>query len=154
MKDNVRPVPVGCHTVTPYLTVSDAARALEFYQRAFGAEELLRLHTKNGRIVHAEMSLGDSRLMLAEESSSGDTRSPNALNGSTASVFLYVEDVDSAFARATDAGARADMPPQDMYWGDRFCKLTDPFGHKWMMSSHVEDVPQEEIARRASTQVV
>jgi PhnB protein len=153
MKGNVRPVPLGYHTVTPYLTVPDAAAALDFYERAFGAKEHLRLQTKNGRIVHAEMGLGDSRLMFAEESALSSTRSPNALNGSTASVFLYVEDVDEAFARATKAGATPDLPPQNMYWGDRFCKLTDPFGHKWMLSSHIEDVPPEEVARQASAQV-
>jgi len=154
MKGNLKPVPAGYHTVTPYLTVSNAVEALEFYNRAFGAKEHLRLQTRNGRIVHAEMGLGDSRLMLAEESALSSTSSPNALNGSTVSVFLYVEDVDSAFARATKAGAKTDMSPQDMYWGDRFCKLTDPFGHKWMLSSHVEDVSQEEVVTRASAQVI
>jgi len=147
--NRVRPVPDGYHTATAYLTIAGAEGAIDFYTRAFGAKEMFRLPGPNGKIIHAEMKIGDSHLMLADESLSGETRSPQTLNGATASVFLYVEDVDAVFAKAIKAGAKESMPLQNMFWGDRFGKLTDPFGHKWMLASHIEDVPPEEVARKA-----
>ena len=150
MKANVKPVREGYHTAAPYLTVSDATSALNFYTRAFGAKELFRLPAPAGKIVHAEMSIGDSHLMLADESASGQTRSPRTLGGTTASVFLYVENVDAIVEQAIRAGAKQDMAPQDMFWGDRFAKVTDPFGHNWMLASHIEDVTTEEMAKRAA----
>jgi len=149
MTTRVKAVPDGYHTATAYLTISGAEAALDFYTRAFGAKEILRMPGPNGKIMHAEMMIGDSHLMLADESLSGETRSPKTLNGASASVFLYVQDVDSVFAQAIKAGARENVPVQNMFWGDRFGKLTDPFGHKWMLASHIEDVTPEEMARRA-----
>jgi len=150
MKANVKPVPDGYHTAAPYLTVADASAALDFYKRAFGAKELFRLPGPGGKLVHSEMMIGDSHVMVADESGLALTRSPQSLNGTTASVFLYIEDVDSVFQQAVRAGAKEDMAPQDMFWGDRFARLTDPFGHHWMLASHIEDVSPEEMARRAA----
>jgi PhnB protein len=150
MKANVKPVPDGYHTAAPYLTVADANAALDFYKRAFGAKELFRLPGPGGKLVHSEMMIGDSHVMVADESGLALTRSPQSLNGTTASVFLYIEDVDSVFQQAVRAGAKEDMAPQDMFWGDRFARLTDPFGHHWMLASHIEDVSPEEMARRAA----
>ena len=152
MKPNVKPVPEGYHTAAPYLTVSNATAALDFYKRAFGAKELFRLPGPGGKLVHSEMMIGDSHVMLADESASGLTRSPGSLNGTTASVFLYVDDIDSVFQQAVRAGAKDNMAPQDMFWGDRFARLTDPFGHHWMLASHIEDVTPEEMAKRAAKQ--
>ena len=151
---SARPLPEGFHTLTPTLIVSGAAAAIEFYTRAFGAVELFRMSSPDGQQVwHAEIQIGDSRLMLSDEMPEMcDIRSPQALGGSPVGIHLYVEDVDAAVSRAVDAGATVTMPPMDMFWGDRFGTVTDPFGHRWSIATHVEDVSEEEIARRAATQ--
>lgn len=146
----VKPVPDGYHTVTPYLAVRGAARALEFYAKAFGAEELYRMPGPGGSIMHAEIRIGDSPVMLGEESVERGAPSPQALNGSPVSLLLYVPDVDASFARATGAGCTAEMPPTDMFWGDRYGTVRDPFGHRWGIATHKEDVPPEEMAKRAA----
>lgn len=138
---NVRPVPEGYHTVTPYLALKDAHRALEFYKQAFGAKERLRMPMPDGRISHAEIQIGDSIVMLSEAMQEPVTPS---------SMYLYVPDADAVFARAVAAGAEASMPLQDMFWGDRFGRVTDPFGVRWGIATHTEDVSAEEIGRRAA----
>jgi PhnB protein len=147
-----KPIRDGFHTATPYLTVKGAARALEFYKRAFGAHETDRMTNPDGTsVMHAELRIGDSMLMLCDEfPQPGAGRSPESLGGTTSAVFLYVPDVDAAFKRAIDAGAKAVMPPTDMFWGDRFAKLTDPFGHQWAMATHKEDLSREEIQKRGA----
>ena len=144
-----KPVPDGYHTVTPYLTVESAADAIEFYKRAFGAEETVRMNAPDGSIGHAELQIGDSKLMLSDPFPQSTVRPPTERGGPTASVFLYVEDVDAAFTRAVDAGAKVEMELEDMFWGDRFGTVSDPFGHVWSMASHVEDLSPEEIEERA-----
>jgi PhnB protein len=146
-----KPIPEGHHTVTPYLTLKGAAKAIDFYKRAFGAHEEGRMDTPDGKsVVHAEIRIGDSMVMLSDEIPGMGPRSPEALGGTTASIFLYVPDVDAAFKRAVDAGAKAVMPPTDMFWGDRFGKLADPFGHQWAMATHKEDLSDEEIRKRGA----
>src|SRR6266851_2739115 len=127
----VQSIPKGYHSVTPYLVVQDAAQAIDFYRRAFGVKEIMRMDGPNGTIVHAELKIGDSIIMLSDEMPGGRTRSPQSLGGSTAGIFLYVENMDSVFNQAVSAGAEADTQPADMFWGDRYGKLTDPFGHSW-----------------------
>lgn len=148
MKNKVKPVPDGYTTVTPYLTIRGAAKAIDFYKQAFGAKELFRMPGPDGKIAHAEILVGDSHIMLADESASVETKAPQTLNGSTAGLFLYLPDVDASFKQAIKAGAKETMPLQNMFWGDRFGKLTDPFGHKWMLASHIEDVSPEEMEER------
>lgn len=148
MKNKVKPVPDGYTTATPYLTIRGASEAIDFYKRAFGAKELFRMPGPEGKIVHAEILIGNSHVMLSDESSATETKAPQTLNGTTQGIFLYVEDVDSWFKQAVKTGAKESMPLQDMFWGDRFGKLTDPFGHKWMLASHIEDVSPEEMENR------
>jgi PhnB protein len=148
MKSKVKPVPEGYHTVTAYLTIDGAAAAIDFYRRAFGAKEICRMPSPDGKIMHAEITIGDSHIMLADESSVSETKSPQTLKGTTAGIFLYVEDVDAAFKQAVKAGAKETMPLQNMFWGDRFGRLTDPFGHRWMLASRVEEVSPAEIQER------
>jgi PhnB protein len=148
MKSKVKPVPEGYHTVTTYLTIDGAAAAIDFYRRAFGAKEICRMPSPDGKIMHAEITIGDSHIMLADESSVSETKSPQTLKGTTAGIFLYVEDVDAAFKQAVKAGAKETMPLQNMFWGDRFGRLTDPFGHRWMLASRVEEVSPAEIQER------
>jgi PhnB protein len=144
-----KPVPEGYHTLTTYLAVDDAARAIEYYKRAFGAKELARMDAPGGTIGHAELQIGDSHLMLADAFPQSSTRPPKELGGTSASVFLYVEDVDAVFKQAVEAGASVTMEVADQFWGDRFGTLTDPFGHVWSVATHIEDVPPEEMAERA-----
>ena len=144
----VQPIPSGYHSVTPYLVVNNAARAIEFYQRAFGAKEMMRMDGPPGKIVHAELKIGDSMIMLSDEMPGGGLRSPQSLGGTTTGVFLYVENVDNVFHQATAAGAKVEMPVSDQFWGDRYGKITDPFGHSWSLATHVEDVPREEMKKR------
>ena len=153
MKNKVKPVPDAYTTATTYLTVRGGAKAIDFYKQAFGAKELFRMPGPDGKIMHAEILIGNSHIMLADESDSAETKSPQTLNGSTGGIFLYLEDVDSSFQQAVKAGAKQTMPLQNMYWGDRFGKLTDPFGHKWMLASHVEDISPEEIEERMAAAV-
>jgi PhnB protein len=149
MTKQVKPVPEGYHSVTPYLVVHDAARALDFYQRVFGAKEVMRMNNPQGRVGHAEIKIGDSLIMLAEETPNSGVRSPQSLNGSTVSIFVYFEDVDSVFNKALAAGAKEVQRLADMFWGDRYGRLTDPFGHSWSLATHIEDVTPEEMGRRA-----
>ncbi len=149
----VKPIPEGYHTVTPYLTVNDAAGAIDFYRRAFGAQETVRMAGPPGKIGHAELKIGDSMIMLADEMPGSGCRAPQSLGGSCVNIFLYVDDVDSVFKQAVNAGAKADMPPADMFWGDRFGRLTDPFGHSWSLATHKEDVAPEEMRQRAQVEM-
>jgi PhnB protein len=144
-----KPVPEGYHTVTPYLAVDDAAKAIEYYKRAFGAKERVRMDAPNGKIGHAELEVGDSLVMLSDPFPQASTKPPKELGGTSGSVFMYVEDVDSVVQDAIDAGATVKMPIEDMFWGDRFGTVEDPFGHLWSIATHVEDVPPEEMAERA-----
>ena len=148
MAQQVKPIPEGYHTVTPYLTVNDGAGAIEFYRRAFGAKERSRMEGPQGKIAHAEIKIGDSLIMLAEEMPGSGCRSPRSLGGSTVNIFLYVTDVDSTFDQAVKAGAKVDTPVADMFWGDRYGKLTDPYGHSWSLATHKEDVSPAEVQKR------
>ncbi|HTT62742.1 MAG TPA: VOC family protein [Bryobacteraceae bacterium] len=153
MPREVKPIPEGYHTVTPYLTVNDATRAIDFYKRAFGAQETVRMQGPPGKIGHAELKIGDSIVMLADEMPGSGSRSPQSLGGSTVNIFLYVKDVDAAFRQAINAGAKAETQPADMFWGDRYGKLSDPFGHSWSLATHKEDVAPDELQRRAKAAV-
>lgn len=148
MPAKVKPVPEGYHTVTPYLTLNDAAGAIDFYKRAFGATENMRMNGPGGKIGHAELRVGDSVIMLSDEMPGQSSKSPKSLGGTTAGIFLYVEDVDALYNRAVSAGAKGSMPPADMFWGDRFGTVTDPYGHVWSMATHKEDVAPEEMEKR------
>lgn len=145
----VRPIPEGYHTATPYLIIGGAAEAIEFYQGVFGAAELFRMPGPDGRIAHAEIKIGDSVIMLADEVLDMGYRSPRSLGGSSVSLLLYVEDVDTVFRHALRAGALALRPVTNQFYGDRSGTLEDPFGHVWTIATHVEDVSPEEIHRRA-----
>ena len=144
----VKPIPEGYHTATPYLIIKNAARAIDFYKKAFGATEHMRMADPSGRVMHAEIQIGDSRIMIADEFPEMGARSPESLGGSPVSIFLYVEDVDDVFRRAVAAGAKPTLTPQQMFWGDRYAKISDPFGHHWQIATRVEDVPPEEMERR------
>jgi PhnB protein len=150
MTTKVKPIPDGYHTVTPYLIVSDASKALEFYKQAFGATETTRMDGPGGKVMHAEIRIGDSAIMLADECPQMGARSPQQLGGSPVSLHLYVEDADSITNRATAAGATVIRPIQDQFYGDRSAMVTDPFGHTWNISTHKEDVSLEEIKKRAA----
>ena len=143
-----RPIPEGYHTVTPYLAVDDAAEAIEYYKRAFGAKERLRMPTPDGKIGHAELEFGDSLVMLADPFPQSTVRPPGEIGGTSASVFMYVEDVDAVVKRAVDAGATVTMEVADQFWGDRFGTVSDPFGHVWSIATHREDVSVDEAKRR------
>lgn len=149
----VRPIPEGYHTVTPYLCVKGAARALEFYEKAFGARELMRISQPDGRIGHAEIQIGDSRIMLADEFPEYGRRSPESIGGSPVGIHLFVEDVDALARQATAAGAKVLRPVADQFYGDRLGMFADPFGHIWSIATHKEDVSPEEIRRRASAHI-
>ena len=149
MPAKVKPIPEGYRTITPYLVVNDGAAAMEFYRRAFGAKEVMRMEAPGGKIAHAELKIGDSILMLADEMPGMENRSPRSLGGTTAGIMLYVEDVDSVFKQAVSAGAKVDQPIADMFWGDRYGKLSDPFGHSWSLATHKEDVAPADMERRA-----
>ena len=146
----VAPVPKGYRTVTPYLVFRDAAKAIEFYKKAFGAKELLRMPGPDGRIAHGELQIGDSRIMVGDENPQQGASAPQSIGGTCVHIFLYLNDVDKTFAQASAAGATVEMPPMDMFWGDRYCKLLDPFGHKWNMATHKEDLSPKEMARRGA----
>jgi PhnB protein len=144
----VKPIPDGYYTATPYLVMKNAASALEFYKKAFGAEELMRFPMPGGRIAHAEIKIGNSPIMLADESPEMGYRGPESLGGSSVSLMLYVEDVDRSFAKAVAAGAKVTKPLKDEFYGDRAGTVTDPFGHVWTIATHKEDVSMEEMQRR------
>jgi PhnB protein len=145
-----KPIPDGYRTATPYLIVKGAAEAIEFYKRAFGATELLRMADPKGRVGHAEIRIGDSVIMLADEHPEIGHRGPRSLGGSSVSILLYLPDVDAVFERAIKAGARTARPVENQFYGDRSGTLEDPFGHVWTIATHVEDVPREELKRRAA----
>jgi uncharacterized glyoxalase superfamily protein PhnB len=143
-----KPIPDGYHTVTPALTVKNGGEAIEFYKRALGARELMRFPGPDGKLMHAEIEIGNSKIMLGEEMPEQGCRAPGSVGAVSSSLYLYVEDVDKAFRRATEAGAKALMPPTDMFWGDRFGQVEDPSGHRWGLATHKEDPSPEEMARR------
>jgi PhnB protein len=147
----VKPIPEGYTSITPYLAVDDAAQAIAYYEKAFGARERGRMEAPDGKIAHAELEIGDSLVMLSDALPDFSTRSPKELGGSSASILLYVEDVDAVVKQAVDAGATVAMEVADQFWGDRFGTVIDPFHHVWSIATHVEDVPPEEMAERAKT---
>jgi PhnB protein len=149
MTASVKPVPEGFHTATPTLIVRNAAEAIEFYKSVFDAEERMRMPSPDGKIMHAELKIGDSIIFLSDEFPNMGGKSPQTLGGHSGGVYLYVPDVDDVFQRALDAGAKTAMPVSDMVWGDRYGTLIDPFGHSWGVSTHVEDVSEEEMGKRA-----
>jgi PhnB protein len=144
----VKPIPEGYHSVTPYLVVHGAADAIDFYKQAFGAEEKFRMPMGENRIGHAELQIGDSVIMLADEWPDMGHLGPKARGGTTVSLMVYVPDVDSAFRKAIDAGATEKQPVKDQFYGDRSGTLEDPFGHMWTIGTHVEDVPEAELEAR------
>jgi PhnB protein len=146
---NVRPIPEGYHSITPYLAVDGAAAAIEFYKKAFGATEVMRMPAPGGKVGHAEIRIGDSRVMLADEYPDMGFRSPKAYGGSPLGLHLYVEDVDAVARQAVAAGAREVKPVKDQFYGDRTGSFEDPFGHVWHIATHKEDVPEDELKRRA-----
>ena len=148
-KKEVKPIPDGMHTVTPNLVCAGGADAMEFYKRAFNAVELGRLSTPQGKLLHGAIRIGDSTVMLVDEFPDWGALGPKSLKGSSVTIHLYVEDVDAFVAHATAAGAKVTMPLQDMFWGDRYCKLEDPFGHQWSVATHVRDVSRDEMQQAA-----
>ena len=144
-----KPIPDGYHSVTPYLIINGATAALDYYTRAFGAVELFRMPAPEGKIGHAEIKIGDSPIMLADEAPEMGYKSPQTLGGSPVSIMIYVEDVDTVFSRAIAAGGKEQRPVKDQFYGDRSGTLEDPFGHIWHVATHTEDVSPEEMERRA-----
>jgi uncharacterized glyoxalase superfamily protein PhnB len=144
---SVQAIPKGYHTITPFMTVRDAARAIEFYKQAFGAKERGVMKGPEGKVMHAELVIGDSIIMLADEFPEFGSLSPQSTGGSGTGLHIYIEDVDSAFDRAVKAGATVEMPVADMFWGDRYGKLRDPFGHKWSIGTHKADLSMEEMKK-------
>ena len=150
MSSTVKPIPDGYHSVTPYLIIKNAAAAIDFYKKAFGATELLRMGQPDGKVGHAEIKIGDSPIMLADEFPEIGYKSPTTLGGSPVSLMIYVEDVDAVFSRAVAEGAEAQRPLENKFYGDRTGSLIDPFGHLWHVATHIEDVPEEEMHKRAA----
>lgn len=144
---DVKPIPEGMHTVTPHLVCAGAADAIEFYKKAFDAVEGGRLPAPDGKLAHAMIRINGSPVMLVDEFPEWGSVGPKSLKGSPVTIHLYVEDVDAFVARAVDAGAKITLPLEDMFWGDRYCKLEDPFGHHWSVATHVRDVSREEMQR-------
>lgn len=149
---NTKPIPEGMHSVTPHLVCAGAADAIEFYKKAFGAVEEARLPGPQGKIMHAMIRIGDSAVMLVDEMPEWGALGPKALKGSPVTIHLYVEDVDAFVARAVKAGAKVTMPVADMFWGDRYGKIEDPFGHHWSVATHVRDVSMEEAQQAMQQQ--
>lgn len=141
--------PIGYQSVTPYLVIRGAAKAIDFYKNIFGARERMRMEAPGGKIGHAELAIGDAVIMLSDEWPEMDCHGPEALGGSPVSLLVYVDDVDAIAERAVAAGATLKQPPKDEFWGDRMGTVTDPFGHVWLIATHVEDVPEDELRRRA-----
>jgi PhnB protein len=144
---SVKPIPEGYHTLTPFLTVRNAVRAIEFYKQAFGAQERGVAKGPDGKVMHAELKIGDSVIMLSDEFPEFGTLSPQSVGGSPMGLHIYTENVDAAFDRAVKAGAQVEMPVMDQFWGDRYGKLKDPFGHKWSIATHVKDMSADEMKR-------
>lgn len=150
MASNVKPVPEGYHNVTPYLIVNGAARALDFYKRVFGATERMRMAGPDGKVGHAEVGIGDSVIMLADEHPEMGARAPGAFGGAAVSIMLYVDDVDATVKTAVAQGAKVVRAIEDKFYGDRTGTIEDPFGHHWHVGTHKEDVPPDEMQRRAA----
>jgi PhnB protein len=148
MPASVKPIPEGFHTITPSLVVRDAAKAIDFYKKALGAEELVRMPSPDGKIVHAELKIGDSIIFLSDEMPESPAKSPQTLGGVTGVLNLYVQDVDKSFQRAVDAGAKVAMPLADQFWGDRYGSLADPFGYVWGLGTHKEDLNPQQMQER------
>jgi PhnB protein len=144
---SVKPIPDGYHTLTPYLTVRDAMSAIEFYKQAFGAKERGVMKGPDGKVMHAELMIGDSIIMLGDEMPEYGALSPQSSGGAGMGLHIYIDGVDAAFDRAVKAGARIDMPVSDQFWGDRYGKLTDPFGHKWSIATHTKDLSVDEMKK-------
>jgi PhnB protein len=144
-----QPIPEGHHTITPHLVIRDAAQAIEFYKKAFRAREINRMAMPNGKIMHAELQIGDSMLYLADEFPEAGARAPQSLGGTPVVLNVYIEDVDKLWKEAVAAGATVKMPLEDQFWGDRYGQLVDPFGHAWGLATHKEDVAPDEMERRA-----
>jgi len=152
MSSRTKPIPTGFHTLTPHLVVKGATKAIEFYKRAFGAEEIGRMPSPDGKsIMHADLKIGDSHVFLVDECPEMGCQGPAGSSGTPVTIHMYVEDVDAAFGQALAAGARVKMPLSDMFWGDRYGVLTDPFGHAWSIATHREDLSLEEIRKRAQS---
>jgi PhnB protein len=149
MTPPIKPVPDGYHTATPTLTVDNGVRALDFYVKAFSAKKRSGVSSFEGKILHAEFQIGDSVFMLSDEFPGMGNKSPKSLGGSSGSVWLYVPDVDAVYRTAIAAGATSVSPPTDMFWGDRFASVRDPYGHMWSIATHREDVPPAEMERRS-----
>jgi PhnB protein len=145
----VKPIPDGMHTVTPHLVCAGAAEAIEFYKKAFNAVEITRIPGQQGKLIHAHVRIGDSSVMLVDEFPEWNTFGPKVLKGSSVTIHLYVEDADAFIKRAVEAGAKVIMPIADMFWGDRYGVLEDPFGHRWSVATHVRDVSPEELLKGA-----
>jgi len=150
MKSKVTPILAGYEAPTPYLVVRGAAKAIDFYKKAFGAKEVMRMPGPDGKIGHADLSIGGGHIMLADESPEMGHKAPETVGGSSVSIVLYVENVDEVVRRATGAGAKLDRPVEDQFYGDRAGSVTDPFGHIWHVMTHIEDVSPEEMGRRAA----
>ena len=144
---SVKPIPDGYHTLTPFLTVRDAIRAIEFYKQAFGAQERGVMKGPDGKVMHAELKIGDSIIMLSDEFPEFGALSPQSSGGAGMGLHIYVDGVDAAFDRAVKAGAQVEMPLAEQFWGDRYGKLKDPFGHKWSIATHTKDLSMEEMKR-------
>jgi len=147
---DVKPIPDGYPRVSPHLSVAGAANAIDFYKEVLGASERMRMGMPDGAIAHAEIQIGDSVIMIGDEMPGGTDPSPKTLGGSPVALFAYVEDVDGVFKRATEAGATKVQEPEDHFYGDRVAMFDDPFGHRWNIATHIEDVPPEEMEKRAS----
>lgn len=143
----VKPIPEGYHTLTPYFTVRDAVRAIEFYKQAFGAQERGLMKGPDGKVMHAELKIGDSIVMLADEFPEFGAVAPESGGSTSMGLHIYVDNVDQAFDRAVKAGAKVEMPVSDQFWGDRYGKLRDPFGHRWSIATHVKDMSADEMKR-------
>lgn len=149
MPNPVRAIPEGYHSITPGLTCKDASRAMDFYKQIFGATEIMRMPAADGKVMHGELRIGDSVIFVADEFP-GMSSAPTPGVTNAVSIFMYTENVDATFNRAVAAGAKVDMPLMDQFWGDRYGKLTDPFGHQWGLAQHIEDVAPEEMKRRSA----
>ena len=149
MNAQVKPIPEDMHSLTPYLVCAGAAGAMDWYQRAFGAVDCGRLEGPDGKLMHGMVRIGDSALMLSDENPDWGAIGPKTLGNTPVTIHLYVDDVDASFARAVKEGATAKMPPADMFWGDRFCNIVDPYGHSWSIATHIRDVSPEEMQAAA-----
>ncbi|HET8563976.1 MAG TPA: VOC family protein [Candidatus Binatia bacterium] len=152
MTGKVKPIPEEYRGATPYLSVKEAARAIEFYKKAFGAREVMRMPQPDGKIGHAEVRIGDAPIMLADEFPEMNFRSPQSIGGTPVNIVVYVQDVDALVKQAEAAGAKVLKPPADQFYGDRMAWLEDPFGHSWSFATHIEDVSPEEMQKRAAAQ--